>query len=106
MQEALGRWPDDDGLRRRLGLAYAMAGGARRGAGGAHRLRRAAPEDAGAVFVTLRLLFDAFRADAAASPPEERQRMLRYARSYVDARGPNQEIVARWLRYLEPQKSP
>jgi VWFA-related protein len=101
VQEAATRWPEDEGLRRRLGLAYAMAGWraeALRALTG-HVERH--PEDAGAMFVTLRLLFDAFTTDTAATPPEERQRMLRYARSYVEAKGPYQEIVARWVRYLE-----
>jgi tetratricopeptide (TPR) repeat protein len=101
VQEAAARWPEDEGLRRRLGLASAMAGRRGEALGALTGYVERHPEDAGAVFVTLRLLFEAFTTDTAATPPEERQRMLRYARSYVDAKGPNQEIVARWVRYLE-----
>jgi VWFA-related protein len=102
-QEAAARWPEDDGLRRRVGLAYAMAGRRAEALAALTGYVERHPEDAGAVFVTLRMLFDAFTTDTAATPPEDRQRMLRYARSYVDAKGPNQEIVARWVRYLEKQ---
>jgi len=105
-EDALARWPEDDTFRRRLGLAYAMAGRRGEALTALTAYVEHHPQDAGAVFVTLRLLFDAFSADRAGSPPEERQRMIRYARSYVDARGPNQEIVARWLRYLEKDKAP
>lgn len=103
VQEAAARWPEDEGLRRRLGLAYAMVGRRAEALGTLTGYVERHPEDAGAVFVTLRMLFDAFTTDTAATPPEERQRMLRYARSYVDAKGPNQEIVAHWVRYLEKQ---
>lgn len=97
-KEAVRTWPQDVGLHRRLGLAQAMAG---------HRDEALAllvpyveghPSDAGAVFVTLRLLFQAF---TEGHQTEERDRLVRYARAYVDARGPNQEIVAHWLRYLQ-----
>jgi VWFA-related protein len=101
VQEAAAHWLGDEGLRRRLGLAYAMAGRRAEALAALSGYVEHHPEDAGAVFVTLRLLFDAFTADAAATPPEERQRMLRYARSYAEAKGPYQEIVAHWVRYLE-----
>jgi len=101
VQEAATHWPEDEGLRRRLGLAYAMAGQRAEALMALTGHVERHPEDAGAMFVTLRLLFDAFTTDTAATPPEERQRMLRYARSYVEAKGPYQEIVARWVRYLE-----
>ena len=31
---------------------------------------------------------------------EERERLVRYARAYLDGSGPNREVVGRWLRYL------
>ncbi len=60
------------------------------------------PEDQGALFATLALLFEGFsRETAGASAPEERQRLTRYAKAYVDGKGPNRELIERWLRYLE-----
>jgi VWFA-related protein len=100
-KEARRSWPDDVGLKRRLGIAEAMAG---------HRDEALAllipyvethPLDSGAVFVTLRLLFQSFTADG---KPEERDQIVRFAKAYVDARGPNQEIVAHWLRYLQKNR--
>jgi VWFA-related protein len=100
-KEARRSWPEDVGLKRRLGIAEAMAG---------HRAEALAllvpyveahPEDPGAAFVTLRLLFQSF---TAGGKPEERDRIVRFAKAYVDARGPNQEIVAHWLRYLEKNR--
>jgi hypothetical protein len=33
----------------------------------------------------------------------DRTRLVQYARAYVDGQGPNREIVAHWLKYLERQ---
>jgi VWFA-related protein len=102
LNEGLAAFPDDVGLRRRLGMAYAMAG---RGEEALPLLTAwvdAHPEDQGALFATLALLFEGFsRETAGAAPLEERQRLTRYAKAYVDGKGPNRELIERWLRYLE-----
>jgi VWFA-related protein len=97
-KEARRSWPEDVGLKRRLGLAQAMAGNRGEALALLIPYVEAHPSDAGAVFATLRLLFQSFTAGGA---PEERDRIVRFAKAYVDARGPNQEIVAHWLRYLQ-----
>ena len=102
LSEGLAAFPDDVGLRRRLGMAYAMAG---RGEEALPLLTAwvdAHPEDEGALFATLALLFEGFsRETAGAAALEERQRLTRYAKAYVDGKGPNREVIERWLRYLE-----
>ncbi len=102
LSEGLSAFPDDVGLRRRLGMAYAMAG---RGEEALPLLTAwvdAHPEDDGALFATLALLFEGFsRETAGAAAQEERQRLTRYAKAYVDGKGPNREVIERWLRYLE-----
>jgi len=90
---------------RTLGIAYAMLG--RRDEAlpllTAHLDKQSA--DLGALFITLRLLFDSYSegrsADPFASDPE---RFRRYARSYVAAHGPQQQLIARWLRYVEGKR--
>jgi VWFA-related protein len=102
LTEARASWAEDDGLKRRLGIAYAMSGDEAQALPllSAHLERH--PDDLGALFVTLRLLFQAFaERGSEAGAAGERERLVRYAKTYVDARGPNQEIVAHWLRYLE-----
>jgi tetratricopeptide (TPR) repeat protein len=96
-EEALRSWPEDVGFKRRLGLAQALAGRRDEALTLLVPYVESHPADTGAVFVTLRLLFQAF---AEGNRPEEKERLVRYAQSYVDARGPNREIVATWLRYL------
>jgi tetratricopeptide (TPR) repeat protein len=105
LTEGLAAFPDDAGLRRRLGMAYATAG---RGEEALPLLTSwvdAHPEDQEALFATLALLFEGFsRETAGAAAAPERQRLTRYAKAYVDGKGPNREVIARWLRYLESRK--
>ena len=101
LDEGLAAYTQDEGLRRRLAMAHAMAGKP-----DALNLLTAwvdaHPEDTRALFATLALLFDGFSRDAAGGvSAEEQQRLRRYARAYIDAKGPNKEVIDRWLRYLE-----
>ena len=105
LSEGLAAFPDDAALRRRLGMAYAMAGRAEEALPLLTAWVDAHPEDQGALFATLALLFEGFsRETAGASALEERQRLTRYAKAYVDGKGPNRELIERWLRYLESRK--
>jgi tetratricopeptide (TPR) repeat protein len=104
LEEGLAGFPGDPALRRRLGIARAMAGDRE----GALPLLtdwvEAHPDDTGAAFATLALLFEGFSREAAGTvPAEERQRLVRFAKSYVEGEGPNREVIARWLRYMESQ---
>jgi VWFA-related protein len=102
LNEGLAAFPDDAGLRRRLGIAYAMAGRSEDALPLLTAWVDAHPEDQPALFATLALLFQGFSREATGTiPPEERQRLTRYAKAYVDGKGPNREVVERWLRYLE-----
>ncbi len=104
LREAAQTWPDDDGLRRRLGIAHAMVGHDADALQALQPYLEHHPNDAGALFVMLRLLFQQFSAAPGAGPAgADRARLVRYARSYVEAKGPNQEIVSRWLKYLESE---
>ena len=100
LEEGLEAFPEDAGLRRRLALARAAAGDPQ-----ALELLTswvdAHPEDTQALFATLRLLFDGFSRAGAGATAEEQQRLRRYAKAYVDGKGPNREVVECWLRYLE-----
>jgi tetratricopeptide (TPR) repeat protein len=102
LDEGLAAFPDDAGLRRRLGIAHAMAGNREEALPLLTAWVEAHPDDSGALFATLALLFEGFAREAAgAAPVAERQRLVRYARAYVEGGGPNREVVERWLRYLE-----
>jgi len=57
--------------------------------------------DGGALFVLLRVLFEGFATGGMGENGLDRTRLVHYARAYVDTQGPNREIVAHWLKYLE-----
>ena len=102
LNEGLAAFPQDAGLRRRLGIAHAMAGDREEALPLLTAWVDAHPDDNGALLATLALLFEGFAREAAgAAPGEERQRLVRFARSYVGGKGPNRELIERWLRYLE-----
>ena len=101
LNEGLAAFPGEPALRRRLGLAHAMAGQGDEALPLLTAWVDANPGDTEALFATLALLFQGFSREAAgAAAAEERQRLARYARAYVDGGGPNREVVERWLRYL------
>lgn len=101
LDEARAKWPQDPGLRRRAGIAYAMLG---REAAALELLTSyldSNAQDTGALFVTMRLLFQGYLAGRGSDPlAGDRERLTRYAKSYVQAKGPQQELVAQWLKYL------
>jgi hypothetical protein len=102
LNEGLAAFPQDAALRRRLGIAYAMAGRSEDALPLLTAWVDAHPEDQSVLFATLALLFQGFSREASGTvPPEERQRLARYAKAYVDGKGPNREVVERWLKYLE-----
>jgi VWFA-related protein len=102
LAEGLAAFPDDAGLRRRLGIAHAMAGDREEALPLLTAWVEANPDDTRALVATLALLFEGFSREASgAAPVEERQRLVRFAKTYVEGKGPNREVVARWLRYLE-----
>ncbi len=102
LAEGLAAFPDDAELRRRLGIAHAMAGDREEALPLLTTWVEAHPDDTRAVFATLALLFEGFSREAAgAAPGEERQRLMRFARTYVQGKGPNREVIERWLKYVE-----
>ena len=102
LEEGAAAFPAEPSLQRRLGLGLAVAGRTAEALSLLTATIDRAPDDVPVLFAMLRLLFDQLAAGTATAGAE-RDRLLRYGRAYIDARGPNKEIVAHWLRYLERQ---
>lgn len=101
LDEARVKWPQHAGLRRRAGIAYAMLGRETAALELLTGYLDANPQDTGALFVTMRLLFQSYLAGRTSDPlAGDRERLTRYAKTYVQAKGPQQELVAQWLKYL------
>ncbi len=99
LQEARVLWPDDARLRRTEGLALAAQGRRAEALVGLVEYVDGHPEDISVLYLTARLLFDQFVEQAADF--KERQRLLRYARAYVEAGGPERPAVGRWIEFIE-----
>jgi VWFA-related protein len=105
LKEALERWPGDELFVPRVAASYAVAGND----GQAFRtlvpyLERH-PDDQAALFLAMRLIFQAAQEGRSLlSPGEDRDRLKRYAALYTTAGGPEREVVARWVKFAEQQK--
>jgi tetratricopeptide (TPR) repeat protein len=105
LEEGLAPFPRDEGLRQRLGPAYAAAGRSAEALPLLSAWLEAHPEDTRALFATLAVLFESFSREAAGGvPAADQQRLRRYARAYLAGKGPNREVVERWLRYLDARE--
>lgn len=101
LEEELERRPTPE-LERRRALALAQAGRGEEARPLLDALLDRDPGDLAALYLSLRLAFDDYAREGAGSPfSRDPERLTRYARAYVAAKGPQQEVVARWLRFLE-----
>jgi VWFA-related protein len=100
-KEGAGSFPEDPELKRQLGIACAMVGRDPEALDFLGPYVESHPADAGALFVLLRVLFEGFATGGMGERGLDRTQLVHYARAYVDTQGPNREIVAHWLKYLE-----
>jgi tetratricopeptide (TPR) repeat protein len=103
LEPAVATWPEDATLRRRLGLAYALAGRSDEALPVLESHLQASPDDNDALFAMLRLLYEPLRTGA---PGADRPRFERYARAYVEAKAPQHALVAQWLRTVDASGTP
>ena len=99
LKEASSAWPTDERFRQRLGLAYLAGGRTTEALPLLTAYADAHPADTDTLFAIVRLLYETHSA-----PGSDRARFLHYARSYVSASGPQQALVAQWIKALEGAK--
>jgi tetratricopeptide (TPR) repeat protein len=99
LQEARERWPDDGGLRRTEGLALAAQGRRAEALASLMPYADSHPEDLSVLYLTTRLLFEKFVEQPAGFA--ERERLQRYASSYVASGGPERLVVGRWIEFIQ-----
>jgi len=102
LAEGVAAFPGDDRLRRKLAIASAKAGLRNEAVPLLTSWVESHPADSEASFALLALLFEGFaRETSAGVPGAQREQLVRHARAYADGNGPNREVIACWLRYLE-----
>lgn len=107
LEEATELWPDNDDFRRQLAAAYAMQGRHRDAFGMLQTYIDRNPKDLEALFLGMRLLYEArLSDDFYQSRDADAQLLGRYAAAYQAAQGPRQGIVNLWVKYVRESTSP
>lgn len=101
LMEATEKWPEDEAFLRPLATAYAMSSRYTEAFGALERHLGKHPSDPDGLFLALRMIYEAhLTRRPLVGPQEDRDRLTKYAKAYAQAGGPQQLIVAQWVRYL------
>lgn len=102
LREAATLWPDNDEVRVRLGMAFAMGGFAPEALATLDPYLERHPDDHERLFFAMRLLYERSAAGRAVGTlDEDRARLARYARAYAATGGPQQALVEEWRKFME-----
>ena len=98
LREALSRWPDDDGIRRRLAIAHATIEQHDQALSTIEPYLPRHASDHEALLVAIQAIYEAHLAGhAVVSAEQDRERLRRYAEAYAAANGPHQALVSSYL---------
>ena len=98
LREALSRWPDDDGIRRRLAIAHATIGQHDEALSTIEPYLSRHASDHEALLVAIQAIYEARLAGhVVVSAEQDRERLRRYADAYAAANGPHQALVSSYL---------
>jgi len=104
LTEAAEKWPDDDEFLRPLATAYAMTSRYAEAFGALERHLAKKPSDPDGLFLAMRMIYEAHVSGRPlVGAQQDRDRLTKYAKAYAQAGGPQQPIVAQWVRYLSPK---
>jgi VWFA-related protein len=106
IREALGRWPDDDRFVPRLSAAEALQKRRAEALGTLDPYLERHPDDAGAWFLGMRVLYDAHAGGGVVTnQAEDGSRASRYAAGYKAAGGPMLALVDRWAAFIQKPRA-
>jgi VWFA-related protein len=101
VREAQDTWKDDEAFAPRLAAAYAIAKKPAEALEALNPYLEKHPEDVEALFLAMRLIYDAHSARSALrTPTEDLSLISKYAQDYARAKGPHQPIVAQWVKFV------
>lgn len=107
LREAGALWPDNDEVRMRMGMAFAMGGFAPEAIATLDPYLGRHPADHERLFLAMRLLYEIAASDTSVGTPDEHAaRFGRYAKAYGAAAGPHVALVEEWQKYVESKKAP
>ncbi len=100
LRDAVAAWPDEDQLRRRLGLAYATALQPADALGTIEPYLARHPDDQEALLVALHAIYTAHLEGQPVNAQRDRERMQTYGRAYAAAHGAHAQLVATWVAFV------
>lgn len=100
LEEARERWPDDERFVQRLATAYTMVGKQSDAITLLEPYIDKHPEDLDALFLVMRLLYEA-HAQGRTLSDDDRGKLRNYAAAYASAKGPQQAIVEQWVKFVD-----
>jgi tetratricopeptide (TPR) repeat protein len=102
LTEAASKWPEDDQVRRRLALAYAVAPRHREALVTIEPYLVRHPADHEALLIAAHAIYaSTVVGQRLVSENEDRERMAKYARAYAAAKGPHAALVTSWADYVK-----
>lgn len=102
LREALAKWPEDDQLRRRLALAYAVTLQHKEALATIEPYIPRHASDHEAILMALHAIY----ASVVVSQPllggtQDRERMATYATAYAAAKGPHETVITSWADFVK-----
>ena len=105
LQEARGKWADDQLLPPRLAAALALAGKDGEALATIGSYIEQHPKDNQALFLAMRLIYEGRVAGRSArTAAEDAQAITEYARLYQTAKGTHQEMVDTWVKFVTKKR--
>ena len=100
--EAVTKWPDDDQVRRRLALAYAVIPRHKEALATIEPYLVKHPADQEALLIATHAIYaSTVQGQVLLGDREDRERMEKYARAYAVAKGPHAALVGTWADYVK-----
>jgi VWFA-related protein len=101
LREALSKWPEDDQVRRRLALAYAVTQQHKEALATIEPYLPGHPSDHEAILIALHAIY----ASAVLGQPllegtQNRDRITMYAAAYATAKGPHAALITTWADFV------
>jgi hypothetical protein len=102
LREALSKWPEDDQVRRRLALAYAVTLQHKEALATIEPYLPRHPSDHEAILVAVHAIY----ASAVLGQPllegtQNRDRITTYAAAYAAAKGPHAALITTWANFVK-----
>ena len=100
LRDAVAKWPDDDQLRRRLAMAYAISLQHKEALAAIDPYLARHPSDHEALLIGLHAIYASAVLGQRLLDGQDRDRMTHYATAYASAKGPHEALIKTWTDFV------